>query len=180
MTPHVHPVEPAATLKMELGSAPTVIQALPAPRDPPRARIAILATSLQVEHRNAQTASLGRRRSITSARTVLQEALALLVQTSAMHRVLKEPTVKQERQSAAIAKQGSLPLSEPPFVSHAKLASFPSPALGLVPNATLERKVLAVLGLAIAALLDTPLHKGRQVVSSALLVVTLKLKLELA
>ena len=39
---------------------------------------------------------------------------------------------------------------------------------------------MAVLGLAIAALLDTTLHKGRQVVSSALLVATLKLKLELA
>ena len=96
VTPHVHPVEPAATLKMELGSAPTVIQALSAPRVLLRARTASPDISLQVEHRNAQTASLGRRRSITSARTVLQEALALPVQTNAMHRVLKELTVKQE------------------------------------------------------------------------------------
>ena len=65
-------------------------------------------------------------------------------------------------------------------MSHAQLVHFHSPALGPVPTVTLERKVLAVLGLAIAALLDTPLHKGRRVVSSALLVVTLKLKLELA
>jgi hypothetical protein len=103
----------------------------------------------------------------------------LLDQTNVMHRVLKEPTVKQERQNAAIAKRGNLPLSEPPSVSHAKLAHFRSRALALVPTVTLERKVLEVLVPAIAASLDTTLRQSLRVASSALLVDTPKLKLGL-
>ena len=110
VTPHVHPVEPAATLKMELGSAPTVIQALSAPRVLLRARTAIQAISRPMELPRAQIASQGRRRSIIFAKTVLRGLLVKQALRSAALRVPKVLTAKQERRLVTHAQLESLPL----------------------------------------------------------------------